>query len=31
MAVAPSIYSLIMFVTATLFTLWIRNRPLANS
>ena len=28
MAVAPSIYSLLMFVTATLFTLWVRKRPL---
>ena len=27
MAVAPSIYSLIMFVTATMFTLWVRNHP----
>ena len=31
MAVAPSVYSLIMFVTATLFTLWIRNRPMTSS
>ena len=28
MAVAPSVYSLLMFVTATLFTLWVRKRPL---
>jgi len=28
MAVAPSIYSLLMFATATLFTLWMRRRPL---
>tara|TARA_Y100001934_G_scaffold273835_1_gene364824 strand:- start:736 stop:1605 length:870 start_codon:yes stop_codon:yes gene_type:complete len=31
MAVAPSVYSLLMFVTATLFTLWVRNRPLASA
>lgn len=28
MAVAPSVYSLLMFVTATAFTLWVRRRPL---
>ncbi|MEK9711528.1 MAG: bile acid:sodium symporter family protein [Thalassolituus sp.] len=31
MAVAQSIYSLLMFVTATLFTLWVRKRPLNNA
>ncbi|MDF1764622.1 MAG: bile acid:sodium symporter family protein [Oleibacter sp.] len=30
MSVAPSIYSLLMFVTATLFTLWVRRRPLES-
>jgi len=29
MAVAPSIYSLLMFITATLFTVWVRKRPLS--
>lgn len=28
MSVAPAVYSLLMFVTATLFTLWVRKRPL---
>ena len=31
MAVAPSVYSLLMFATATLFTLWVRNRPLTSA
>lgn len=29
MSVAPAVYSLLMFVTATLFTLWVRKRPLS--
>jgi len=31
MAVAPSVYSLLMFFTATMFTLWVRKRPLTPS
>lgn len=30
MSVAPSVYSLLMFITATLFTLWVRKRPLTS-
>lgn len=31
MSVAPSVYSLLMFITATLFTVWVRKRPLTSS
>jgi BASS family bile acid:Na+ symporter len=31
MSVAPSVYSLLMFITATLFTVWVRKRPLTSN
>jgi BASS family bile acid:Na+ symporter len=31
MSVAPSVYSLLMFITATLFTVWVRKRPLTSA
>ena len=31
MSVAPSVYSLLMFITATLFTVWVRKRPLTST
>lgn len=31
MSVAPSVYSLLMFITATLFTIWVRKRPLTSA